>query len=158
MGLFIDRFLSRYKKVLSGCWEWTGTLNEPHPGLFYSRFWDGIKNVGAHRYSYEHFNKVKLHKNDCVCHSCDNPLCVNPDHLFLGTHKTNAEDRNKKGRQAFGAKNGAATITEEMAKRIIKELNGKRAGYKNIAERLGVSIYVVSKISRNKTWKHLLYW
>jgi hypothetical protein len=98
----LDKFHSSYTiNTTSNCWEW----NEMH-GNRYPPFWSTeiSKGVGGHRYSYE------IHKGDptgfFVCHECDNPRCVNPAHLFLGTHQDNVDDMVSKGRQASGSKNG----------------------------------------------------
>ena len=78
------------------CWEWLGCKSDRG----YGSFKKNKKMVRAHRYSYEHYknNGESIPSNFCVCHHCDNPSCVNPDHLFLGTHKDNAQDRDRKGR------------------------------------------------------------
>ena len=148
-------FLEKVKKEELGCWEWQNCKCSEG----YGSFWNGTKLVGAHIFSYElHIGNVPKGIN--VCHHCDNPGCVNPSHLFLGTQLDNVRDMYQKGRQGCfkGSKNGAATITEEMAKKIINELfpeRGYREIYTKIAKKLGVSLYVVKKIANYKTWKHL---
>lgn len=64
------------------------------------------KHFRGHRISYELFNNVKLIKNDLICHHCDNPSCINPKHLFKGSHADNVKDKVSKGRQAKGKDNG----------------------------------------------------
>lgn len=81
------------KRVKNGCWEWQKYKNE----WGYGRLRHNGKKVLAHRASYEVF-KGDFDKNLLVCHSCDNPSCVNPDHLFLGTNKDNVDDCISKGR------------------------------------------------------------
>lgn len=76
------------------CWIWQGGKNN----IGYGMFRDGKKMRTAHRVSYELFNRQKIPKYMCVCHSCDQPLCVNPDHLWLGTMKDNMQDMASKGR------------------------------------------------------------
>lgn len=85
-------FLKQVSKT-STCWLWQGA---PTSGG-YGRFWfDGVRKL-AHRAAYEIF-KGDIPEDMCVCHKCDNPLCVNPKHLFLGTHSDNMRDMGNKGR------------------------------------------------------------
>ena len=86
------RFWDKVKKVENGCWEWQ---NEKVGGYGRIRI-DGVKQL-AHRVSWiMHFGGIP--KNMHVLHTCDNPSCVNPEHLFIGTHQDNMKDRDKKGR------------------------------------------------------------
>ena len=64
------------------------------------------KRVLTHRLSFELFHNITLRSEDIICHKCDNPACINPKHLFCGTHKINVEDKCRKGRQAKGINNG----------------------------------------------------
>jgi len=97
------RFFKKIEIITeSGCWIWMGTLNNNGYGVI-SR--DG-KNVSVHRVSWELHNS-KIPKGDgyhgiCVLHSCDVPCCVNPNHLFIGTHSDNMKDKVYKGRQYNG--------------------------------------------------------
>jgi predicted DNA-binding protein YlxM (UPF0122 family) len=83
-------FEKRYVKKESGCWEWVGVTAKNG----YGRFWG---NFLAHRVSYALYKECP--KGFFVCHKCDNPPCVNPDHLFLGTAKQNTQDMISKGRK-----------------------------------------------------------
>lgn len=92
----------------------------------------------------------------CVCHSCDNKLCVNPDHLWLGTHKDNVHDMHKKGRNADvrGSKNAIAKIDEAQAKNI-KKLLSEGMGQSEVSRKLMVPRSIVDNIKHKKAWTHI---
>ena len=87
----LERFLNKVDKTSNpnGCWEWTAFKNKDGYGRF--------TKYMAHRWAAEHIGNMSLN-NLNVCHSCDNPGCVNPAHLFLGTHTDNMRDKVSKGR------------------------------------------------------------
>lgn len=80
----------------TGCWLWTGGTNEGGYGIFNMN----LKTVRAHRASYE-FHFGRFEKKLCVLHKCDTPACINPNHLFLGTHSDNARDMVTKKRHHY---------------------------------------------------------
>ena len=94
-----ERFLSKVKKTNS-CWIWKASVNGANN---YGAFWDGKRIVRAHRFSFELFNG-KIKKNKIIMHSCDNPKCVNPDHLIEGTQGENLNDMSAKGRKLKNVK------------------------------------------------------
>ncbi len=147
---FVTRFFERFEVKSSGCWEWWWGLTSAG----YGRFWDGQRQIGSHVWSYEYHNKVIVPKGMEVMHSCDNPACVNPNHLSLGTTKDNAQDRVKKGRGARGQRNGSAVVTDKEAERIIRLLNA-RMKREHICTTIGCSKYTVGKIAQGVSYKHL---
>ena len=89
-----ERFWKFVKKTETGCWNWLGHRDEKGYGTFFS----GNKDVRAHRFSYELHNG-KIEGGLWCLHKCDNPPCVRPSHLFLGTNQDNVDDCHKKGRE-----------------------------------------------------------
>ena len=88
-----------------------------------------------------------------VCHHCDTPLCVRPDHLFLGTAADNLADMRAKGREARGEGHGRAKLTEAQVLEI-RELV-RTARHEDVASQFGVARETVSCIARRKTWAHV---
>ena len=135
----------------TGCWLWTAATNKCNYGLF--RF--GNRMIGAHRFSYL-LHKGEIPQNMCVLHTCDVPQCVNPDHLFLGTHDENMKDMAKKGRASTVAKtkgitHGMCKLTENQ----IVEIRNDSRKLREIAKDYNISTQQISRIRNNKLWKHI---
>ena len=117
----------------------------------YGQFKVGGKAVGAHRFSYE----LNIGPTDgmCVCHSCDNPACVNPAHLWLGTKSDNNQDMYAKGRgdKALGMANASAKLTDDD----VRKIRGDLRKYSDIAEDYGVTPLTIGNIRRGVYWKHI---
>lgn len=133
---------------LFGCWTWTG-YTEPNG---YGRTTLGGRNEWAHRAVYIVF-VGPIPAGGEVCHSCDNPPCVNPAHLFLGTHDDNMADAARKGRMRRGERNGAAKLTDVEA-RTIRALAGTVTDL-TLATRFGVSDSTIANIRLRRGWRHL---
>lgn len=146
---FLDKIL-----VDDGCWRWVGCTNDPRnaPGG-YGRFGIEGKNELAHRVSYSIF-VAPVPKGLCVCHHCDNPSCVKPAHLFIGTHEENMADCSSKKRlgERRGERNGRAKLTASDVL-IIRGLLRDGRTQKSIAEEYGISQSNVSFINLGETWK-----
>ena len=76
------------------CWLWLASVNKDG----YGQFWVGDRFVPAHRYAYVYFASEPISPEDLICHTCDNPACCNPHHLFKGTIQDNVDDKMRKGR------------------------------------------------------------
>jgi len=154
----IDRFNNSYiPEPNSGCWLWEKSLNNNGYGLLQGGGYKGY----AHRFSYSTF-RGPIPNNMDVCHNCDLPCCVNPDHLWLGTAIDNMKDCKKKGRHASDkpdtnyARGEMVSLSKLNTKDIIeiRSLNGKLS-HQQIASRFGVSRNNIRNIQRNRTWKHV---
>lgn len=131
----------------SGCWLWLGAFDTGG----YGHIGINRKMRIAHRVSYEMY-KDKIPEGQNVCHSCDNRACVNPDHLFLGTHQENMADRNIKGRQSKGSTHGPAKLTEA---KVVEIRSAKGVSQRALAAQYGVSRSAVVDILKGKNWAHL---
>lgn len=147
-----DRFYSKVEPdPNSGCWLWTG--NPIRGG--YGTFRVGRDTKLAHRYSWElrHGEVPRLH----VCHHCDTPACVNPDHLFLGTDADNSSDKIAKGRARYlrGASNGRAKLSDADVAEIRSLYARGGISQQRIGEMYGVTQNMVSKIVARRNWTHM---
>lgn len=140
----------------SGCWEWQGSKRGGYGRITVGSRTDGTRKVVmAHRLSYE-LTHGEIPDGYEVCHKCDNRCCVNPDHLFIGTHKDNMDDRDKKGRNIShkGEKNGNAKLSEKDVVDIkAKRANG--ATFQEIADEYGVHKKTVMDAVNGKNWAGL---
>lgn len=136
-------------KRQNGCWIWKAGIKADGYGFLWIKKGN---TVLAHRLSYELF-VGQIPKGLFVCHRCDNPPCVNPDHLFLGTHAENMADCAIKGRypDRKGEKHPMAKLTEPMVLEILRSSES----HKELAERFGISQGNISQIKTGSSWNHI---
>ena len=143
-----------WDNLLLGCWEWNGRKSKGVRLLPYGIFDCYDKGLAAHRVSYYLFyGKYPEH---CACHTCDNPSCVNPVHLFDATHTENMRDKVLKNRQHKpnhqGSKNKLAKLTDAQVVDIRSRTKQKK---KDIALEFGVSRSLITMITKNQIWQHI---
>ena len=139
------------------CWEWQGRRHVHGYGQIKYRG----KVVNAHRVSAHLFKNFDLYSDLCVCHTCDNPGCVNPKHLFLGTRADNNRDKIEKGREDHsglvhgkGEASAVSKLTNEDVL-TIRRLHNLGVSQREIAESFDVCRPQVSKIINRKRWSHI---
>lgn len=141
------------------CWKWTGSLNSNRTD--YKRY--GIldhkkKTYLAHRLSYEIYNKLSIINTSIfACHSCDTPKCVNPEHIFLGSHSDNMKDMGKKGRAyaAKGEKNSKAKLSSDNVLSIVEKSKTLNCTRVSLGIEFGVVPETIGSIINGKLWSHL---
>lgn len=144
---------------VSGCWEWRGYKRCGYGRTIIGSRKDGTrKTITAHRLSYLIW-KGEIPEGFEVCHKCDNPCCINPDHLFLGTRQDNVDDRERKGRNIVFT--GEENARSKLTKKIVKDARWERAyrgtSFQALADRYGVSKKTMQNAIKGVTWKCVSY-
>lgn len=159
---FVARFWSNITKTASGCWIWRGTIT----GRGYGSVKYGVKTHSTHRMAYSLINGT-IPDGMQVCHKCDIPACINPEHLFLGTASDNQQDSVRKGRKPsiIGEKNpmygvqGEAHPSHKLTADEVREMRLLYATgeftQKELAKRFRTTQINVSVITLRKTWNHI---
>ena len=149
-----------WKKAMKGgadkCWEWKGNR---HPRYKYGRITIDYHPWAAHRLSWEiHYGEIPAGLN--VCHICDNPPCVNPDHLFLGTHEENMKDMKIKGRgkgnpNLFGVNHPKSKLTDNHILEIRAKYSSGKYSQRELAKEYKVTQPLIHRIVSRQMWKHV---
>lgn len=162
-----ERLWAKVQVRESGCWEWTGARQR---GRWYGIIHTERGSALTHRLVYQ-MTTGPIPDGICVCHRCDNPICVNPAHLFLGTIADNNADRHAKGRTR-GARGeaspyrmapekyhrGEATPTSKLTEAQVREIRRRVAGgepQRGIAREFGLGASQVCRIIRGRSWRHV---
>ena len=150
-----ERFEDKYIPVTeSGCWLWTDSTNSDGYGNIGIPENGKMRTKGAHRISYE-IHKGEIPKGLHVCHRCDVRSCVNPAHLWIGTHQDNIDDREKKGRNKIPDNRGENHGMSKLTKDKILEIRKAPGTHREIAESYGVTREAVTLIKNRKRWGHI---
>jgi hypothetical protein len=141
-----------YRITPSGCWE---CISHSPDSSGYPRAVIGGKRIKLSRYMYEH-KDGPIPAGSVIRHKCDNPMCINPDHLEVGTQYQNVHDMINRGRRkpTHGSLNSHAKLTDADVTDILKLFkSGERQV--DIARRYGIARHCVYSIVHKRTWKHL---
>lgn len=130
-------------QVTNNCINWTGAKNKAGYGITWFQ----------NKWAYAHRAVTNALKGQVVRHSCDNPSCVNPEHLVVGTAKENSEDMVTKGRQIKGTQSHLAKLDEDTVQMIRMAKGGMSS--RQCADRFNISKTNVLDIWNNKIWKHV---
>lgn len=136
----------------TGCWLWTDHCGRRG----YAKIWDndlGRVETGS-RAAWKIY-RGPIPEGLCVLHTCDTPACVNPEHLFVGTHGDNTRDKLKKKRHRFGVEHGNAKLTPE----IVRQIRARVAAgeyERDVAKAFGISQRTVHCVKEKITWKHVV--
>jgi hypothetical protein len=133
----------------SGCWEWNGSCYQSGYGHLYFQG----RDLYAHRLSFELHNGP-IPKGMFICHTCDNPPCMNPAHLFAGTPADNSADMRNKGRNRRGVANRQAKLSEDDV-REIRRLAKAGESRLLLSERFGVTQSGIYGVVMRINWKHI---
>lgn len=145
----LDRFWAKVdKKSPAECWEWTAATSKPyHYGVFHPR---KPLTVGAHRFSLELKLGRPIKPGMYACHTCDYPTCVNPNHLYEGTHQDNVNDAVRRDRHKRGDRGASKLTSTEILH--IRESVAAGAKSRDMAALYGVTEGLVSGIVRGTRW------
>ena len=158
---WVEQFWSKVAvKSKDQCWEWLGARYHGKYGYFKGRVrhpeTDQPIGLAAHRYSYLLHNK-EMPFDLFVCHHCDNPGCVNPHHLYLGSCQRNTQDACDRGLigHVKGSRHGRSKLNEQQVEQIYIQFYVYQESKKDIAKKMGVSYCIVDNILTGYRWKHL---
>jgi hypothetical protein len=150
----VKKRFDKYVIKKDGCWGWTGHLNKNgYPNFRFGHDGKGFKERYGHRISWLLY-RGEIPEGKYLCHQCDNPVCTNPDHLFLASAKENSEDMVKKDRGNRGSRHGNSKLTESQVKEIrIKFFDGVMI--KKIMQDYKIGRQTAHDIKYGNTWKHV---
>jgi hypothetical protein len=146
-----QRFWAKVHKT-DTCWIWTASYDS----WGYGHIKIGAKAAKANRVAWE-LTYGSIPEGMCVLHRCDNPACVRPEHLFLGTNADNVKDRTIKGRSNHprGSRNGRAILTEEQVLAIRTEFRPHVVTRVTLAKQYGVSEGCIHGVLYGENWQHI---
>jgi len=152
----IERIMNRVEKQENGCWLFTGHHDRGGYGMM--QFKGKMQLTHRLVWMLTH-NMTSLPRDLHVCHACDNPPCVNPAHLFLGTHRDNMQDMVNKGRKTYKAVLGEEVSSHKLTSDDVRAIRARyQAGsitYRRLADEYRVSQGTIADAVTRKTWQHI---
>jgi len=149
----INRFWDKVDKS-GDCWEWTASTNQDGYGRICILVNGKKRWFQAHRISY-YLNKGSIRDGKIICHNCDNPACVNPDHLYSGTWADNTHDAVNRGMMNMGEKNGNSRFVKSQIIEIRNKYATGKYSYRQIANEYDTYPMTICGIVRRKSWRHV---
>jgi len=147
-----DRIFKRKITInKTGCWIWHGHRSH---GYGYIWVYEKKHTISVSRAIWL-LKKGPIPDGLFICHKCDNPACINPDHLFLGTNEENIQDMIDKGRNAKGEKHGNSKLKVESVRTIRSMAKSHIATHEQIAKQFSISVSLVNAIIYKQRWKHV---
>lgn len=154
-----QRFWSKVdKRGPDDCWEWQGGLTNPQRGEGYGRF----RYLNGQTMHATHvallLSDIEIPEGMKVLHHCDNPHCVNPKHLYIGTQQDNIDDMRSRGRDNFaspGVSNPASKVTPDLVREIRAKYATGRYSQEKLGKMYGLHQAHVSRIIRRTSWQHI---
>ena len=146
----IQRFHKKYIVDKDNCWIWQSGTRGSNEKKQYGRHWANGKSINAHRFSYI-IHVGEIPDGVYVCHKCDNPLCVNPKHLFLGTHQENMNDMVAKNRAYKGRGEEKYWLSKLTAKQA-EEIKNSTLSQSKLGKIYGVAQTTISRIKRGVSY------
>lgn len=145
----MERFWSKVQRGASHeCWPWTASVNARGYGTF---GFEG-RTQSAHRVAYK-LSRGEI-TGSAVCHTCDNKLCCNPDHLYDGSDADNVRDAVERGQHPRGERHGRAKLTEDDIRAMRRAYNDG-VFIKDLADQYGVSDVTAGRVVHRRIWKHV---
>ncbi len=148
-----ERFQKRINvKTPAECWEWTASRN--------NRGWHGQWRAASGKIELTHRAAWRLMVGEIpaglfVLHKCDNPLCCNPSHLFLGTQSDNMKDMWGKGRARPGKRMGETHGNSKVTADLVRDIRSSKESGVELAKRLSISPTTICDIRKRRTWRHI---
>jgi hypothetical protein len=154
LSRILNRFWARVDvRGMDECWEWQGTTRNGY-GMVITR---PPHTMIASRFLWEIHHRQEIPDGMFVCHTCDNPLCVNPAHLYLGTPLDNMRDMIERDRACWyvGEENPHAKLTEDQVREIRRLYAEGGWSYRRLAPMFGVNWSAIRQVVKRHTWKHI---